>query len=400
MAQPSAELFDNLRVLDLIGRESGGTICTSYLADFGADVIKIDRPGEPEPAMAAQYVKSGFNLPYKVKGRNKRHITLDLSKPQGQDIFRRLVGVSDVVAESFPPGAMEGWGFGYESLKSINPKIVFTRLSGFGQTGPYKDRRLDGRTGEAFGGFAWLDGEPNREPLHSQGDIGGTIAGIWAAFGTILALLHRDRRSGEGQVVDVSMWEPIYRQQTGNIPTYASTGVVPGRSGSRKSGGPPWVDTHATKDGGFFTYAAVTRASMRDQMLAMNMFIDPRFKDFPTTFQNSNAYHDEAARWMKEHTTEEVDDAFQRYECSSSIAMNAASLIDNPHILARQDVIQIDDPDLGRVRMQGIIPKFSKTPGSVRWTGERPGTRNAEVYGELLGLQEKDLDELRQAGVI
>jgi crotonobetainyl-CoA:carnitine CoA-transferase CaiB-like acyl-CoA transferase len=397
---PSPQIFDNIRVLDLITREAGATIATSYLADMGADVIKIDRPGEPEPAMAGHYVKDGINLPYKVKGRNKRHITLDVSKPQGRDIFHRLVADADVVAENFSPGTMEGWGHDWETLRSLNPRLIFCRISPFGQTGPYKDRRIDGRGAEAFGGLAHLDGEPERQPLHSQADVGGTIAGIWAAYGTILALLRRDAQGGQGQVIDVSLWEPIYRQQTGQIPAYSASGTAPKRSGSRKSGGIPWVDTHETKDGGFFTYSAVTRASMRDQMLAMNMFLDPRFKDFPSAAQNADDYHGEAVKWMKTRTLDEVDDAFQRYECSSSPVTNAETLIDNPHLLAREDVITVDDPDLGPVRMQGIVPKFSKTPGQVRWSGERPGARNEEVYGQLLGLGKKELAELQKAEVI
>ena len=401
MTQPKQQIFEGVRVLDLVSREAGATIASSYLADFGADIIKIDKPGEPEPAVGAHYAKNGINLPYKVKGRNKRHITLDISKPQGRDIFHKLVEKADVVIENFPAGDMEEWGHDWETLHSINPRLIFCRISDYGQTGPYRRRRLDGRTAEAFGGFAYIDGEMSRQPLHSQFDMGGGVAGIWAAFGIIAALIWRDvKGGGKGQVIDLGLYEPLYRQMQGNITSYTSTGAPLKRSGSRKSGGIPWVDTHETKDGGHFTYSAVTRATMRDQMLAMGMFIDPRFKDFPTAFQHRDEYHETAKNWMKGHTLAEVDDAFQRYECSSSIVMNAETLIDNPHLIAREDIITVDDPDLGPIRMQGIIPKFSKTPGRVRHAGERPGARNQEVYGELLGLGAQELEGLRAAGVI
>lgn len=400
MTQPKQQIFEGVRVIDLVARGAGATLAGSYLADFGADVIKIDRPGEPEPALGWPYVKDGTYLPYKLKGRNKRHITLDLSKPQGRDLFHRLIADTDVVIEDFPAGTMEEWGHDWETLSSINPGLVFCRISPCGQTGPYRNRRGDGRTAEAFAGFCQIDGEPDRQPLSSQFDMGGAVAGIWAAFGIVLSLLHRDAQGGKGQVIDLGLYEALYRQQVGNIPGYASTGVAPKRAGSRKSGGIPWVDTHETKDGGFYTYSAVTRASMRDQMLAMGMFVDPRFKDFSTANEHRNEYHEVAKKWMKERTLAEVDDAFQRYECSSAPVMNGESLIKDPHLIAREQVITVDDPDLGPVRMQGIVPKFSKAPGRVRHTGERPGARNEEVYGELLGLGAQELENLRTAGII
>jgi crotonobetainyl-CoA:carnitine CoA-transferase CaiB-like acyl-CoA transferase len=400
MTQPKKHIFEGVRVLDLVSREAGATLTGAVMADFGADVIKIDRPGEPDPVVGRHYVKDGINLPYKVKGRNKRHITLDISVPQGRDLFHKLVAESDVVIESFPVGTMEEWGHGWETLSSINPGLIFCRVSDYGQTGPYKNRRLDGRSAEAFCGFAFIDGEPDGSPIHSQFDMGGGVAGIWSALGVSLALLWRDARGGTGQVVDVGLYEPLYRQIQSNITPFTSTGVPNKRAGSRKSGGIPWVDTHETKDDKYFTYSAVTRATMRDQMLAMGMTIDPRFKDFSTTFQNRDAYHEEAAKWMKQRTVAEVDDAFKRYECSSTPVMTAEDLCNDPHLQAREDIITVDDPDLGPVRMQGIVPKFEKTPGAVRHTGERQGARNQEVYGELLGLGAQELDKLKAAGVI
>ena len=183
------------------------------------------------------------------------------------------------------------------------------------------------------------------------------------------------------------------------------------RFGTRKSGGFPWVDTHETKDGKHFTYSAATRATARDQMLSMGfkvddphshepIFDDPRFKDFATTFRNRDEYHEYTVQWMKEHTLDEVIEAFSQYAAASTPEMSAEDLCNDPHIKAREDIVSIDDPDLGPVRMQGIIPKMEKTPGRVRHTGERPGARNQEVYGELLGLGAQELEELRKAGII
>ena len=401
MTQPRQQIFEGVRVLDLVSREAGVTLAGAVMADFGADVIKIDKPGEPEPAVGAHYAKNGINLPYKVKGRNKRHITLDISKPQGRDIFHKLVEKADVVIENFPAGAMEEWGHDWETLRSVNPRLIFCRISDYGQTGPYRRRRLDGRTAEAFGGFSYIDGYEDGPPLHSQMDMGGSVAGIWAFIGIAGALYWRDvQGGGKGQVIDLGLYEPIYRQIVNNVTGYTSTGVSNKRYGNRKHGGFPWVDSHTTKDGKHFTYSAATRATFRDQMLAMGMFIDPRFKDFPTTWEHREEYHEAAVEWMKERTLAEVDEAFKGYECASTPVMDAERLCNDPHLIAREDIITVDDPDLGPIRMQGIIPKFEKTPGRVRHAGERPGARNQEVYRELLGLGAQELEDLRAAGVI
>ncbi len=400
MPQPKQQIFEGVRVLDLVSRESGATIAGAYLADFGADVIKIDKPGEPGPALDAHYVKNGIDLQYKVKGRNKRHITLDLSKPQGVDLFHKLVADSDVVVENLGLGVMEGWGHDWETLRSLNPRLIFVRLSDYGQDGPYKNRRLDGFAGDAFAGFCQVDGERDATPVDSQMDMAGHVAGMWAAMSIGLALYWRDARGGVGQVVDMALYEPLYRLIQTNITPYTSSGKADMRYGNRRDNGIPWVDSHETKDGRHYSYSGATRATYRDTQLAMGMFRDPRFKDLPTAFVNREAFHDYAAAWTKERTIEEVDEAFFAFEGASAPCNNAEDLINDPHELAREHIVTVDDPDLGPVRMQGLVPKFSRTPGKVRWAGEQPGTRNAEVYGELLGLTAKELDELRAADVI
>jgi len=400
MTQPKQQIFEGVRVLDLVSRESGATFAGTYLADFGADVIKIDRPGDPGAVLGAHYVKNGIDLQYKVKGRNKRHVTLDITKPQGRDIFHKLVEKADVVIENFHAGDMEKWGYGWDVLSSTNPRLIFVRISDYGQDGPYKNRRLDGFAADAFCGFCHIDGERDGPPVDSQMDMCGHVAGMWAAMSIGIALYWRDVRGGRGQVIDMGLYEPLYRLIQTNITPYASTGKADMRYGNRRDNAIPWVDSHETKDGRHYSYSGATRATYRDTQLAMGMFRDPRFKDLPTAFVNREEFHQYAAAWAKERTLTEVDEAFFAFEGASAPCNNAEDLIDNAHIKARDLVVSLHDPDLGHVRMQGLVPKFSKAPGQVRWAGERPGARNAEVYGELLGLGPKELNELREAGVI
>ena len=259
MAQPKRQIFEDKRILE-VGPIAVGTLAGAFLADFGADVIKVSKPDSDDPMDAwwgGPYTKNGISLVHKVQGRNKRDITLDLSKPQGRDLFHKLVAVSDVVLETLRPGVMERWGNDWETLRSINPGLIFCRLSGFGQTGPYSHRRADGRIAEAFGGYSWLAGDADGPPLHSQMDMGGSVAGIWTAMGIAMALYWRDVQGGKGQVIDIGLYEAMSRQ-LGNIAGYAHSGSVNTRFGNRKSGGFPWVDSHKTKDKKYFTYSAAT----------------------------------------------------------------------------------------------------------------------------------------------
>jgi crotonobetainyl-CoA:carnitine CoA-transferase CaiB-like acyl-CoA transferase len=398
--QPKKTVYEGIRVLDLGNRYVGTTLASSLMAEFGADVIKIDEPNLEPPPMGGAYVKDGVYLPYKVQGRNKRHITLDITKPKGRDLFLQLVAKVDVVIETYPAGTMENWNLGWDDLSAVNSRLIFCRISDFGQTGPYKDRRLDGRTSEAFGGFSYIDGEADGSPLHSQMDMGGETAGVWAATGIGMALYWRDLRGGTGQVLDIGLYEPLYRQIQTNVTPYASTGVADKRFGNRRATGLPWVDSHETKDGKFFSYSGATRGSYRDTNLSMGMHVQERFKDLPTTYRHRQEFHDEAAKWMKERTLAEVDDKFARFDGASAPCNTAEDLINDRHTLYRELVITVPDEELGPVRMQGVVPKMSRTPGTVTSTGERPGARNAEVYGELLGLDAAALQALQSEGLI
>lgn len=391
-------VFEGVRVLD-IGHIVAGPIAASVMADFGAEVIKIERPVTGDP-LRWIYPKDGVGLFYKMEARNKKSITLDLKHPDGRDIFHRLVKLSDVVIENFRPSVMERLGSGWDTLSALNPKLILCRLSGFGQTGPYKDRRAYGRVGEAFGGFAHITGNPDDTPMHSHMSLGDTVAGVWSAMGVMMALYWRDAKGGGvGQVVDVGLYEGVFRQIEQHIILVDQLGKTLERAGNNHRN-VPYTGLFKTKDGKYFSIAAVTQKSALDILRATGMDDDERFNTWERCLENRDLFADTMAGWMASHTLEEIDAKFQEQGAAASPVMSGADLIDNPHIKAREMVITVEDEDLGSIRMQGVVPKLSRTPGHVDHAGQRLGQSNELIYGELLGMSKARMQELRSNGVI
>jgi len=395
-------LLGKVRMVE-VGPANAGTICGSLLADFGAEVIRVDRPGHADaPAVMwpGSYVKDGIPLVQKVRNRNKLMVTLDLSTTAAHAIFRRLVERSDVLMENFRPGRLEGWGLDVPTLHAWNPRLVICRLSAFGQTGPYRDRPGEGRIAEAFGGHAYLNGEPDGAPLHSQMDMGGSLAGSWSAMAIMMALYWRDARDGTGQVIDVAAWEPIFRQIQQQIISNVRNGAPEKRAGNRKANRSPWVASHVTADNRHFTYSAATRVTMRDQQAAMNLDADPRFDSVESVEKRREEYYQAATEWMAAHTLAEVERAFASTAAAGTPVQSAAELLTDEHVRARQLVVEVADPDLGTVRMPGVVPSFSANPGHVRQAGQPPGTHNVAVYSGVLGLAADEIAALTDSGVI
>jgi crotonobetainyl-CoA:carnitine CoA-transferase CaiB-like acyl-CoA transferase len=390
-----------LRVLEF-GPIPAGTIGGSLLADFGAEVIRLSKPSGDDPLNAwwgGIYTKDRISLVHKVQDRNKFKATLDLSNPESLPIVEKLVQNSDAVLSNFRPGRLEEWGLSPATLLRWNPSLVICLLSAFGQSGPYRDRPGDGRIAEAFGGHANLNGYSDREPLHSQMDMGGSLAGSWCAMALVFALYWRDARGGHGQIIDVAAYEPLYRQIQDQIMSYYRNGRSEIRAGNRKANGMPFVASHTTRDGRYFTYSAATRHSSADQLHAMGLQNDVRFADVDAVDQHRPEYHEAASKWMSAHTLEEVVSAFDEFEAAGTAVQNAADLIDDPHLHARELVLEIEDPDLGPVRMQGIVPKFSETPGEVRHAGRGIDTDNDYVFRSILGLSDTEYTEMRRRGI-
>ena len=391
-------VFEGIRVLD-IGHIVAGPIAASVFADFGSDVIKIEQPETGDP-LRKQYANAeGIGMHWKVEGRNKRPITLDLKTPEGREMFLRLVKLSDVVIENFRPGVLERLGCGWDVLSAVNPRLVLCRLSGFGQTGPYAHRRAYGRIGEAFAGFAHITGNPDGPPMHSQMSIGDTVAGMWAAMGVMMALYWRDAQGGgTGQVIDIGLYEGLFRQIEQQIISVDQLGRAMKRNGNTHY--TPYVYAYRTKDGGYFSVAAATQESAMDVLRAMGLDNDPRFNEWEAALKNVDAYREISTAWMAARTLEEVEAAFQQFDAPGSSVMSGERLIDHPHIRAREMVITVEDEELGPVRMQGIVPKLSRTPGRVDHAGLALGAANDDVYGGLLNLSAEEIAALRDKRVI
>jgi formyl-CoA transferase len=391
-------VFKDIRVLD-IGHVVAGPFIASVLADFGADVIKVERPRHGDP-LRQIYCKDGVGLWSKVQGRNKRSITIDLKHPQGKQLFRRLVEQSDVLVENFRPGVMERLGFGWEELSAINPRLVLCRLSGFGQTGPYAERRAYGRVGEAFAGFAHLTGDPAGPPSHSHMSVGDTVAGAWAAMGVMMALYWRDAQGGGlGQVVDVGLYEGLFRQIEQQIIVLDQLGVNMQRSGSNHRN-VPYTGLFKTRDGRYFSFSAVTEKSAGDVLKSMGLENDDRFNTFARCMAHRDLFAETVEGWMAAHDGDEIEALFVANTAPGTIVKGAADLINDPHVLARQMVITLPDQELGPVRMTGVLPKLSRTPGEIRHTGQMLGQSNKEVFREMLGLSDSEIDDLEQKGVV
>ena len=335
-----------------------------------------------------------------MQARNKKSVTLDLKHPEGREIFHRLVEQSDVVVENFRPGVMERLGCGYEELSKINKRLIMCRLSGFGQTGPYAQRRAYGRVGEAFAGFAHITGEADGPPSHSHMSVGDTVAGCWAAMGVMMALYWRDAQGGGvGQVVDIGLYEGLFRQIEQQIVVLDQLGKVLERSGSNHRN-VPYTGLFRTADGGHFSFSAVTESSALAALRAMGLDGNDRYNTFERCMQHRDAFAKAVEGWMGSHTLAEVDAAFQANDAPGTPVKSAADLIDDPHILARNMVISVNDPQLGPVRMQGVVPKLSRSPGEVRHTGQQLGESTATVLHELLGMTAEQIADLKARHVV
>lgn len=391
-------VFDGIRVLD-IGHVVAGPFVASVMADFGAEVIKIEKPGTGDP-LRWIYPKDQVGLFYKMQARNKQSITLDLKHPEGKALFLDLVARSDVLVENFRPGVMERLGLGWDVLSEINPRLILCRLSGFGQTGPYAGRRAYGRIGEAFAGFAHITGDPNGPPSHSQMSVGDTVAGTWAAMGVMMALYWRDAQAGGvGQVIDIGLYEGLFRQIEQQVIVYDQLGKALERTGSNHRN-VPYTGLFKTGDGGYYSFSAVTERSARDILTAMGMEQDDRFNTFERCMQHRDAFADAVTEWMGTRSLKEIDERFQRHDAPGTPVKSIADLMDDPHIQAREMVVSVPDKELGTVRMQGVVPKLSRTPGKIRHAGQVLGESNGNVYRDLLGCTEARLQELRGKGVI
>ncbi len=373
----------DVRVLE-VGQLIAGPYCGQILADFGADVIKVEQPGSGDPMRQWGCVREGRSLSWSVIARGKRCVTADLHDPDGRDLFLDLVREADVVVENFRPGTMERFGLGYTDLSAVNPGIVMVRVSGFGQDGPYASRAGYGSIGEAMGGLRYLVGDPDRPPSRFGVSLGDELAGLHAALGTLLALRARDG-TGRGQVVDVSIYESVLAMTEALVADFAVGGVTHERTGALLPGVAP-SNVYGTADGALLVIAANQDSVFRRLAAAMGT---PGLasSDAYATHQARGRHQQQldalVADWTSRHTADEVTRVLDDAGVPVGRIFRAEEMLADPHFAARRSIVDLPDADFGVIPMQAVTPRLSETPGAIRWVGAGLGEHDEEVRAGL-----------------
>jgi len=396
--------LSSIRVLE-VGSLIAGPFAGRIMADFGADVIKIEAPGKPDPLRGwGTGTYRGRKLFWPVQARGKRCITLDLRQERGQELFLELVERSDVVIENLRPGSLEGWNLGYERLSEVNPGLILARISGFGQTGPLARRAGFASVAEAVSGLRHMSGFPDRPPPRLGISLGDSLASLWALQGILLALTWRATAGGgRGQVVDVALTEACFAMLESAVPEYDRLGVSRGPTGTGLAGIVPsnvfrsaderWVVIAANMDNVFRRLAAAMgRPELAD---------DPRFATHDARAENQEAIESIISEWARERDAAEIDRVLADHGVPAGVVATMADVFEDPQFRARDMLVDVEDPAIGTYKAPGVVPKLSATPGQIRWSGRGdPGVDNAEVFCELLDHTGEELDELRREGVV
>lgn len=375
--------LDGVRVVEL-GQLIAGPFCGQLLADFGADVIKVEQPGDGDPMRRWGHAKDGKSLSWSVIGRGKRSVTADLRTDDGRDLVLALAREADVVVENFRPGTLERFGLGWDELSAVNPGLVLVRVSGFGQTGPYASRAGYGSIGEAMGGLRHLVGEPDRPPSRTGLSIGDLLAGMHAAFGAVLALLARSR-TGAGQVVDVSIYESVLAMTEALVSDYAVAGVTRGRSGAILPGVAP-SNVYPTSDGEFVLVAANQDTVFRRLATAMGspeLATSEEYATHVARGANQERLDGLVSAWTGRHAADDVLAILEEHGVPAGRVYTAQDMLGDPHFAARQSIVAVPDPDIGPIPMQNVTPRLSGTPGAIRWPGPGLGAHDDEVRAAL-----------------
>jgi formyl-CoA transferase len=387
-----------LKVLEL-GQLIAGPFAAKTLADFGADVVKIEPPGQGDPLRNWRMLKDGTSVWWQVQSRNKKSVALDLRQPEGQDIVRRLAREADVLVENFRPGALEGWGLDPQQLLAANPRLVVLRISGYGQTGPYRDRPGFGVVGEAMGGLRHLTAEPGRVPVRVGVSIGDTLAALHGVIG-ILAALQERQRSGRGQVIDVALYEAVFNCMESLLPEYSAFGAVRGPGGSALPGIAP-SNAYLCSDG-YALIAGNGDSIFRRLMAAIgraDLGNDPALADNAGRVKRVEEIDAAIGAWTRERTVADVLAVLEAAAVPAGRIYTVADIAADPHYAARGMLQPIRLDDGSELTVPGVVPKLSRTPGAHRRNAPRLGQDTDAVLREL-GLSEEQVAALRSRGII
>ncbi|MGW2424616.1 CaiB/BaiF CoA transferase family protein [Streptomyces sp. NPDC001709] len=388
-----------LRVLDL-ATLFAGPLAATLLGDFGAEVIKVEHPDRPDPSRGHGPAKHGIGLWWKVLGRNKRTITLDLSTPGGRATLLRLAATTDVVIENFRPGTLERWELGWAELAAANPRLVLARVTAFGQFGPYAHRPGFGTLAEAMSGFAAITGEPDSPPTLPPFGLADSVAGLATAYAVLTALAARER-TGAGQVVDMAIIEPILSVLGPHLTWYDQLGYVQERTGNRSANNAP-RNTYRTADG-LWVAVSTSAQSVAERVMRLvgrpELIEEPWFATGADRAAHTDVLDEAVGSWIAARTRAEVLAAFEKAEAAAAPVQDVRDVLADPQYQALNTVTTVDDPELGPLRMQNVLFRLSSTPGAIRWAGRPHGADTEAVLTEL-GLTPADIAALRTGGAL
>jgi formyl-CoA transferase len=394
-----------MRMIEL-GTLLAGPFAGRLLGDMGADVVKVEAPGKPDPLRDWGHARyEGRSLWWPVQSRNKKCITLNLRERRGQELLLELVRVADVVTENFRPGTLERWNLGYERLSEANPGVVLARISGYGQTGPYAERAGFASVAEAMGGLRYINGFPGEAPPRTGISLGDSLAAMFAVQGILAALYRRDVLGGDGrgQVVDVSLMEASFALLESAVPEYDRLGIVRQPSGTGLKGVAP-SNIFKSRDDTWVVIAANQDAVFRRLCGAMGrpeLADDPRYATHVARGENQEELDGLVAEWAARHDAHEIDRILNDAGVVCGPIYSIAEIFEDPQFQAREMLVEHVDPDFGAYVGPGIVPKFSETPGAIRWSGTwEEGSHNEEIYCGLLGLSPSELEGLREDGIV
>ena len=391
-----------IRVIEC-GALLAGPFCAQLLADFGAEVIKIEAPHKGDPIRTVgQSLVDGKSLWWPSIARNKKCISLNLRDAEGQDILRQLIAHTDVLVENFRPGVFEEWGLGYEVLRELNQGLIFARVSGYGQTGPYREKPGFAAVAEAFGGLRHLVGFPDRPPCRVGISLGDSLAGMFAALGTLMALYNRDVNGGTGQIIDTALYEAVFAVLEATLTEYDTTGYERTRTGTLLPGFAPsnlypcknaqWIVIAANTDG---LFTRLCKLMQREELLT-----DPRFENQVVRAEHREAIDEIVADWTAQYELSELLPRIEAATIPAGPVYSIKDIVTDPHFQARDMLLSLHDRVWGELKVPGIVPKLSETPGEARWLGPEIGAHNQEVYSGLLNVSPDELQALTERGVI
>lgn len=397
----SAGPLAGLRVIEM-GQLIAGPFCGQILGDLGAEVVKLEQPGSGDPMRAwGRTLPKGESMWWSVVGRNKQSVTVDLRTTEGQSIAKRLIRNADIVVENFRPGTLERWGLGYEQLSELNPSVILTRVSGFGQTGPYSSRAGYGAIGEAMGGLRYVVGDPSTPPSRVGISIGDTLAALFAAIGTLGAVFERTR-SGRGQVVDSAIYEAVLGVMESLVPEWVIANYQRERSGAILPNVAP-SNVYPTKEGAWILIAAnqdTVFARLAEAMGQPELAVDERFATHTARGERQQQLDGLVAEFTAGLDTAELEKLLHEHAVPSGKIYRPSDMLEDEQFIARRSIIETEHPVLGSVPMQNTFPRFSRTDGSVRWPGPSLGEHTTEVLHRLGGYTEDEVAHFAGQGTV